>query len=89
MYAKEQNRLIELQTAVNANQKALDIAQDLYAHGLVNFLNVLDAQRSLFSTQDQVVQSKAAILKDLVSLYKALGGGWEKPEQPATLKRTT
>jgi len=79
MYAKEQNRLTEIAAAVDANQKALEIAEDLYAHGLVNFLNVLDAQRSLFSAQDQFVQSKGAILKNLVALYKALGGGWEKP----------
>jgi NodT family efflux transporter outer membrane factor (OMF) lipoprotein len=84
VYAKEQNRRVDLDQAVAANQKALDIAQDLYAQGLVNFLNVLDAQRSLFDTQDRLVQSKAAILKSLVSLYKALGGGWESPADPAS-----
>lgn len=74
LYAQEQNRLADLNTAVEANQKALDIAQDLYANGLVNFLNVLDAQRSLFATRDQLVQSQAAILKNLAALYKAMGG---------------
>lgn len=80
LYAKEQNRLVELIAAVEANQKALDIAEDLYTNGLVNFLNVLDTQRSLFAAQDQLIQSKSAILKNLVSLYKALGGGWEVKE---------
>ncbi|OQB38407.1 MAG: Toluene efflux pump outer membrane protein TtgI precursor [Candidatus Hydrogenedentes bacterium ADurb.Bin179] len=78
-YAKEQNRLVELTAAVQASQKALDIADDLYKQGLVNFLNVLDAQRTLFAAQDQRVQSQANVLTSLVALYKALGGGWETP----------
>jgi outer membrane protein TolC len=41
--------------------------------GLVNFLSVLDAKRSLFPAEDQFIQSKATILTGLVSLYKALG----------------
>ncbi len=81
-YAKEQNRLVELTTAVEASQKALDIANDLYKQGLVNFLNVLDAERTLFAAQDQRVQSEANVLTSLVALYKALGGGWETPEDP-------
>lgn len=78
-YAKEQNRLVELTTAVEASQKALDIANDLYKQGLVNFLNVLDAERTLFAAEDQRVQSEANVLTSLVALYKALGGGWETP----------
>ena len=85
MYAKEQNRLADLATAVEANHKALDIANDLYAQGLVNFLNVLDAERSLFAAEDQLIQSKATILTNLVSLYKVLGGGWEAPTASAAL----
>jgi NodT family efflux transporter outer membrane factor (OMF) lipoprotein len=85
MYAKEQNRLADLATAVEANHKALDIANDLYAQGLVNFLNVLDAERALFAAEDQFIQSKATILTGLVSLYKALGGGWEARTASAAL----
>jgi len=80
LYAKEQNRLSDLATAVEASRKALDIANDLYAQGLVNFLNVLDVERSLFAAEDQLVQCKGSVLVDLVSLYKALGGGWENEE---------
>lgn len=76
-YAKEQNRLVALETAVEANRKALDIANELYTQGLVNFLHVLDAERSLFSSEDQRIQCKSSVLKNLVSLYKALGGGWD------------
>ena len=45
--------------------------------GLSDFLNVLDAQRALFQTQTQLAQSQAAVSENLVSLNKALGGGWE------------
>ena len=76
-YAKEQTRRASLSQAVDANRQALDIAKDLYTQGLVNFLNVLDAERSLFAAEEQLLQSKATVLMDLVSLYKALGGGWE------------
>jgi len=77
-FAKEQSRQVSLSEAVDANRRAVDIANDLYAQGLVNFLNVLDAERALFAAEERRTQSKAAILTNLVSLYKALGGGWEE-----------
>lgn len=83
LYAKEQNRLVDLATSVEAGRKALDIAEDLYKQGLVNFLNVLDAERSLFAAEDQLIQCKANVLTSLVSLYKALGGGWEAQQDRA------
>jgi len=38
---------------------------------------VLDSERSLFSSEDQLVDSQRLVSEDLVTLYKALGGGWE------------
>ncbi len=80
-YAKEQNRFVSVTAAVEAQRRALEIARELYSKGLVNFLSVLDAERSLFAAEDQCAQSKAAILTNLVSLYKALGGGWVEAEE--------
>lgn len=77
-YAKEQNRLIALNEGVEANRRAVAIAKQLYANGLVGFLNVIDAERSLFAGEDQRIQSEALVLTNLVALYKALGGGWEQ-----------
>lgn len=77
-YAKEQNRLIALTEAVEANRRAVEIAKSLYANGLVSFLNVLDSERSLFAGEDQQIQSEALVLTNLVALYKALGGGWQQ-----------
>jgi outer membrane protein TolC len=75
-YAKEQVRRRSLAEAVNHSQESLRLANQLYANGLANFINVLDAERSLYQAQDQLVQSERAVSVNLISLYKSLGGGW-------------
>jgi outer membrane protein, multidrug efflux system len=64
---------------VKTSQNSLRISQQLYANGLTNFINVLDAERYLYQAQDDLVQSDQAVTQDLIALYKALGGGWEAP----------
>jgi outer membrane protein, multidrug efflux system len=76
-YAKEQVRRRSLQDAVVSSQKSLETADKLYTNGLADFLSVLDAERSLYQAQDALVQSDRTISANLISLYKALGGGWE------------
>lgn len=80
-FEKEQQRRQSLAAAVDANRRALEISTQLYTQGETNFLDVLNAQRSLFVTEDALVQSDRTIATNLVSLYKALGGGWEEDEQ--------
>ena len=63
-----------------ANRKAVDLSTQLYSNGQTDFLNVLSAQRSLFVTEDALVQSDRTVAANLVSLYKALGGGWDENE---------
>jgi outer membrane protein TolC len=53
------------------------VAGDQYQNGLSDFNNVLDAQRSLLSFQEELAISKGKVSKNAVRLYKALGGGWE------------
>ncbi|HXJ56384.1 MAG TPA: efflux transporter outer membrane subunit [Verrucomicrobiae bacterium] len=77
LYAKEQMRRRHLEDAVASSQKSLDTANKLYANGLTDFLRVLDAERSLYQSQDALVQSDRTISANLISLYKSLGGGWE------------
>jgi NodT family efflux transporter outer membrane factor (OMF) lipoprotein len=76
-YAKEQIRRQSLLAAVQADQQALEISRRYYRSGLADFLNVLDSERSLYQTQDALVQSELAVSLDVVALHKALGGGWE------------
>ncbi|MBU2488451.1 MAG: efflux transporter outer membrane subunit, partial [Proteobacteria bacterium] len=75
-HAAEKERLQALTRAEQAAQSASKLALDEYASGLSGFESVLDAQRSSLSYQDQRVQSEAALSTGLITLYKALGGGW-------------
>ena len=77
-FSKEQQHRKVLNEAVVANQKAVDLSLQLYTEGQVNFLNVVTAQLSLYTSQNALVQSESSIVTDLIALYKALGGGWEK-----------
>lgn len=91
-YDREQVRRIALAQAVASNRRAVDLATQLYSRGLVDFLSVLDAQRALFIAEDLLVRSDINVNENLISLYKALGGGWEispppeeKPQSPLLL----
>ncbi len=79
----DQQRLAALELQLSQLQKAAALAMNRYTHGLTNFLDVLDAQRSLNTAEDSAVQSRAAVNIDLVSVYKALGGGWEQNDPVA------
>ena len=76
-FAKEQRHYKSLNDAVAANRKAVDLSLQLYTEGQTDFLNVVSAQRSLYATEDALVQSNRSIATDLIALYKALGGGGE------------
>ncbi len=76
-YVKEQQHRQALLAAVAANQEAVVLATRLYAEGHTDFLNVVAAQRALYSVQDALVQSERSVATNLIALYKALGGGWE------------
>ncbi|HEX4054889.1 MAG TPA: efflux transporter outer membrane subunit [Tepidisphaeraceae bacterium] len=78
-YRTEQLRRKSLADAVDESRQAADLARQQYEKGVVDFLEVLDAQRTLLEAQDVLAQSDSAISLDLVSLYKALGGGWQTP----------
>jgi NodT family efflux transporter outer membrane factor (OMF) lipoprotein len=84
-YAKEQQRRTALIDAVTANRKAVRLSTLLYTEGQTDFLNVLDAQRSQYTSEQALVISTRSLSTDLVALYKALGGGWEAYERPSDL----
>lgn len=76
-YEKQQRRRESLVAATTAAESAVALSEDQYKVGLTDFNNVLDAQRSLLSFQDQLAQSEGTVTANLVRLYKALGGGWK------------
>jgi NodT family efflux transporter outer membrane factor (OMF) lipoprotein len=76
-YSAEQQRRDQLEASVAHNQRALALAQTQYRGGIGSFLQVLTAERSLLSAEQDLANNITEISTNLVSLYKALGGGWE------------
>jgi len=75
-FAAEQRRRDRLDASMQASKRALELANQRYVRGLSNYLDVLTAQKSLLTVEQQWVDSTATVSTDLVALYKALGGGW-------------
>lgn len=73
---QEQIRRNWLLAAVAATREAVDLVIVQYETGLTDFNNVLVTQKSLFNQQDELVDSQANVVLDLIRIYKALGGGW-------------
>lgn len=77
LYNASQLRRDHLAEAVRQNRIALETAQRQYVEGAVDFLNVLTVQSALLASEEQWIDSAAAVSQALVGLYKALGGGWQ------------
>lgn len=67
---------------------AYDLAEVQYRAGAVDFMTVLDAQRTLFQAEDTLLQTRLARLNAAVALFKALGGGWSEPPDEAAADPT-
>jgi NodT family efflux transporter outer membrane factor (OMF) lipoprotein len=76
-YANERKRNGILRDTLVEAQSALDVARSQYVAGVVDLTPVLAAQATVLDTQNQLAQSDASLDRDLVSLYKGLGGGWQ------------
>ena len=74
------NQLAAQETQTVALRRALDLATLRYQSGVANYLEVLDAQRSLFDAQLAESQAELQELVSAVRLYKALGGSWPEDE---------
>lgn len=75
-YTKELQRMEHLRTASLSAEESNSLARNRYEAGITDFINLLDAERSLLGIQDELIQSNGKALTNLISLYKALGGGW-------------
>ena len=81
--AGENDHFNALKTARDASAEAARIVRLRYGAGRENFLAVLDAERTLASAEATLAASEAALADDQISVFKALGGGWETPETAA------
>ena len=72
----ERDRLARV---LQSAEQTLTLATSLYTHGLSQYLQVLDAQRTVEDDRQQLVQQDMTLADDVITLYRALGGGWKAP----------
>lgn len=77
-YRNAIKQIVALREVRNQGKETLKLSLELYKQGLSPFQNVLDAQRSLLTYENQLVQAQGRSLLQLISLYRALGGGWQE-----------
>jgi multidrug efflux system outer membrane protein len=88
-YGRSQSRRESLQLAAAASDKAADLARKRFEGGLIDFLEVLDAERTALSAELLLSQSRTDTATSLIAVYKALGAGWSVSESDgaATARR--
>jgi len=75
-HARARDRLVHDEAAVRASNTAADLARVRYENGASDFLQVLDAERTLLESEDRLARSRTEAATSLISVYKSLGGGW-------------
>ena len=85
-YEREKVRRERLFEAVDASQRTVELVKTQYMSGLTDFLNLLDAQRTLATQQDSYAESEGQVVQNLIALNRALGGGWGPPDPDNTPK---
>lgn len=78
-YHEERKRKQFLIESSEAAKKSVKLAKTQYRSGLRSFQSVLDAERQLFVVEDELVESRAALMRHFVAIYRAMGGGWQTP----------
>jgi multidrug efflux system outer membrane protein len=81
-HARARDRLVHDEAAVRASNTAAGLARVRYENGASDFLQVLDAERTLLQSEDQLARSRTEAATSLIAVYKALGGAWEGAPHP-------
>ncbi|MGA7439830.1 MAG: TolC family protein [Luteibacter sp.] len=76
-FNQQRERVEKLLVQAKESRRAADLAKLRYDSGRTDYLELLDAERTQLSAEDQLAEAEAAINVRAVQLYKALGGGWE------------
>lgn len=77
-------QLAAQQAQADAETARFKLSNLLFTNGVASSLDQLDAQRSLFASQQALVQVKLALLQNRIAVYRALGGGWMQAAPPAS-----
>ena len=81
-HARSRDSLTQASAAAAASRTAARIARTRYEGGMVDFLEVLDAERTQLAAEDRLAQSRTDAATSLIAVYKALGGGWDLAPPP-------
>lgn len=76
-FARQEERRAVLQQAAKSAKHSAELAKQRFDQGYDDFLDVLDAERTLLSTEDTLASSEISAVLSLIAIYKALGGGWQ------------
>lgn len=76
-FARQEERRAVLQQAAKSAKHSAELAKQRFDEGYDDFLDVLDAERTLLSTEDTLATSEISSVLSLIAIYKALGGGWQ------------
>jgi len=77
-YTEQEKFLLATTNQVAEDQHATNIARQRYKEGMTSFQEVLDAERTLYTAQNNLAEARANETQDLIAVYKSLGGGWVK-----------
>ena len=76
-FLRTQEQVGYLESAVNASDRAAELALAQYKQGAADYTRVLNTQTSLLQQQDTLTAARGQVISNLVATYKALGGGWQ------------
>ncbi len=76
-YNEQEKYRQSLEASTADTRHAAEIARQRYEQGLTSFLEVLDAERTLYTSQNQLAEANAQTSQNLIAVYKSLGGGWK------------
>lgn len=86
-HARSREQFVNVVAGAEASEKAARLAHSRFDEGVTDFLTVLDTERTQLEAQDALARSRADTAISLVSVYKALGGGWQDAPLPERVTR--
>src|SRR3984893_6593404 len=86
-HGRTRDSLKDAQDAARESLTAARIARTRYEGGMVDFLEVLDAERTQLAAEDRLAQVRTDAATSLIAVYKALGGGWEMAPPPRYVRQ--
>jgi outer membrane protein TolC len=86
-FSASEQSLGSLGDAQAASKKAVKLASERYDRGIIDYLNVVDAQRQEYLIDEQYVDTQASVDDEYIELYRDLGGGWQSFQALPPVKR--